>query len=92
MLSIYNLEVLLLILFTNSLQNKLGDTPLHLAAFKGNARVVELLLNRGADINARNKDNKLPYDLAKTPEVAAVLKNTVSTDAGDYLGDGGDSD
>ncbi|CAD5117431.1 DgyrCDS6201 [Dimorphilus gyrociliatus] len=74
------------------LQNKLGDTPLHLAAFKGNLKVVELLLNRGADINVRNRDKKLPYDLAKTPEVAAMLKTTVSMDAGDYLGDEGDSD
>jgi ankyrin repeat protein len=28
-------------------QNKLGDTPLHSAAWKGHAEAVELLLERG---------------------------------------------
>lgn len=29
------------------LQNKLGDTPLHAAAWKGYSDIVEMLLNKG---------------------------------------------
>lgn len=39
LLSVPNVEV--------NVQNKLGDTPLHNAAWKGHAEVVELLLEKG---------------------------------------------
>jgi len=41
-----------------------GATPLHLAASWGRPEVVELLLRKGADPNARNKDGKTPLGLA----------------------------
>lgn len=34
-----------------------GSTPLHCATWKGNQNVVELLLNVGADVNARNNND-----------------------------------
>jgi len=33
-----------------------GSTPLHCATWKGHLKVVETLLNHGADINARNNN------------------------------------
>jgi uncharacterized protein len=49
-----------------------GWTPLHLAAFFGHADVVELLLGRGADINARSANS-----IRNTPLHAAVAGGRV---------------
>jgi len=55
-------------------QNKLGDTPLHNAAWKGHADIVEALLERGADRTIRNNEKQTPFDLsAKNPEVGRLL-------------------
>ncbi|ESP05323.1 hypothetical protein LOTGIDRAFT_208351 [Lottia gigantea] len=55
-------------------KNKLGDTPLHSAAWKNHSAAVEILLNVGANPNIRNNDDKLPSELAKDPETAALLR------------------
>jgi len=39
-------------------------TPLHWASFKGHKAVVALLLEKGADINALNKDGRTPFMMA----------------------------
>jgi ankyrin repeat protein len=45
--------------------DKMGDTPLHLAAQNDRANVVEFLLANGADVNARNNNgSSTPLDLA----------------------------
>lgn len=55
-------------------QNKLGDTPLHNASWKGHADIVGLLLNQGAVTTIRNNEKQLPYDLAvRNPEVGRLL-------------------
>jgi len=41
-----------------------GNTPLHLAAEKGNLLVVEKLLDYGADMKAKNKSGDTPLHLA----------------------------
>ena len=36
-----------------------GNTPLHVAAINGREHVVKYLVGLGADINIKNKENKL---------------------------------
>lgn len=40
------------------------DTPLHDAALNGHIRLVKLLVERGADIHAKNRRGKTPLDIA----------------------------
>jgi ankyrin repeat protein len=37
-----------------------GETPLHVAAYRGSRRAVEVLLELGADPNARDEDGRTP--------------------------------
>ncbi len=41
-----------------------GDTALHLAAMKGNIPIIEFLLKKGANINAKDKFGATPLHLA----------------------------
>ncbi len=53
-----------------------GATPLHWAALRGHTEVVKLLLQRGADVSARNKSGETARDVAvraKRDEVARLL-------------------
>jgi len=56
-----------------------GRTPLHWAAEKGYGKIVQLLLGRGADINARGKTSRTPLTEAAakghTDVVQLLLKN-----------------
>ena len=54
-------------------QNDNLDTPLHLAAWKGNSEVVTVLLKNGADKNIENADGKTPPQLARTQEMKRLL-------------------
>ena len=42
-----------------------GFTPLHLAAFFGHSSAARVLLDRGADVNARTDDGRTPLTLAR---------------------------
>jgi hypothetical protein len=42
-----------------------GWTPLHVAAYEGSARAVEVLLNAGADARRRTPDGRTALDLAR---------------------------
>lgn len=48
-------------------------TPTHQAALCGHAHVVDFLIQKGADINAKTSDGLLPMHLAKTGEVVHLL-------------------
>jgi len=39
-----------------SVPDRDGDTPLHRAAGNGNAEIARMLLDKGADVNARDKE------------------------------------
>ena len=53
---------------------------MHRAARGGNASLINLLLERGARLDARDNDGSTPYDLVaapgrgNNPEIAALLK------------------
>ena len=42
-----------------------GETPLHAAARKGNTKMIQLLVAAGADVNAKDQDDKTPLYIAK---------------------------
>jgi ankyrin repeat protein len=47
--------------------NIAGNTAMHYAAQTGANRIVELLADRGAKLDVKNKDGKTPLDLALAP-------------------------
>jgi ankyrin repeat protein len=56
-------------------------TPLHAAAQKGDAKIILTLLYNGADLSLRNRQGKLPIDLAKEAghiEAAALLQQGIT--------------
>ncbi|XP_065836881.1 osteoclast-stimulating factor 1-like [Oscarella lobularis] len=75
-----------------NVQNKLGDTPLHGAAWKNHPAVIELLLLKGAKTDVRNNENKTPYELARAPESAKLLKVKRAAVRDDDYGGEDDSD
>ncbi|XP_071108291.1 osteoclast-stimulating factor 1-like [Haliotis cracherodii] len=78
-----------------NVQNKLGDTPLHSAAWKNHSEAVKMLLAKGARADIPNNERKLPFDLAKDPATAAMLKEAMGSTSSRYLegyGDEEDSD
>ena len=52
-----------------------GTTPLHLACMKGQREFIKPLLEKGADINAKNRFGQTPLDIASTPEIAKWLRD-----------------
>jgi ankyrin repeat protein len=78
-------------------KNVFGLTPLHVAASRGNTAVVKLLVEKGADMNARTNDGQTPYNLAvgeERGETAELLRSLGADQGpsrfpsltGDYLG------
>ena len=55
-------------------QNNRGDTPLHLACYRGFTDIVSLLVDYGADVTLENNQGKTPYVEADSQKHRAVLK------------------
>ena len=49
-------------------------TPLHSAAREGHKEVIELLIAKGADVNAKDDDGATPLDMADDKETADLLR------------------
>src|SRR6476619_8449655 len=47
--------------------NIYGQTALHVASYEGHLEVARLLLDRGANINAQNADDEIPFAKIFTP-------------------------
>lgn len=61
-------------------QNKMGDTPLHVAASHGHLSIVNLLLEAGGDTTLRNNSGITAEELA----CDSVIKNTIQMSQQQY--------
>jgi ankyrin repeat protein len=48
-------------------------TALYFASLNGHLEVVQLLLEKNADVNIANKSGQTPLHVAQTPEIANAL-------------------
>ena len=66
---------------------KYEDSPLHIAAYKNNADITLLLLEHGADVNAKSNYGKTVLHGAGSAEVAEILlKHSADVNAKNKLG------
>lgn len=59
--------------------NTYERTPLHIAAERGQTEIVDLLLKKGADINARDSSNGAPLSQGNTALILAAAMNHLDT-------------
>ena len=75
------------------------STPLHLAAGYNRTRIVEILLQHGADVHAKDKGGLVPlhnacsyghYEVGGAPRMGCVTKREISilTAGSEFIGDG----
>jgi ankyrin repeat protein len=57
-----------------NIQNVWDNTPLHRAALYGKIDIARILIDAGARKDIRDEDGRIPYDLARTPELKNLLK------------------
>lgn len=55
-----------------------GQTPLHLACFAGDCKIVQLLMSSGADKSIKDQSGKSPLDLCTTKLVMRYLDDLTS--------------
>lgn len=58
--------------------NERDLTPLLVAAKKNNIEIVKLLIEKGADLNAKDRDNKSAAEMTESDEIRALLSNNLS--------------
>ena len=70
---------------SNTIENRDGISPLHIAAASGNAEVLTLLLNRGADVNASNVNGTLVFPLHVAAVQGSVEAVNILLGSGAYI-------
>ena len=61
-------------------EDKYMETPLHYIAKSyymtddKKTEMIKIIINANVNINAKNWDNKTPFDLAENPQIAGILK------------------
>lgn len=55
-------------ILVNLANKSTGETPLHLAVSLKNKRIIEILMEKLAKVDKKNKKNQTPYDLVKDDE------------------------
>ncbi|CAF3781653.1 unnamed protein product [Rotaria sp. Silwood1] len=55
-----------------------GSTALHVAAYRGHEKIVELLLQKGASYSAINKFNNTPLDEARTDKIRQLIRRRMN--------------
>ncbi|AGJ99493.1 Ankyrin repeat domain and putative OTU-like cysteine protease [Wolbachia endosymbiont of Drosophila simulans wNo] len=71
--------------------NEHNDTPLHIAAYKGESKTVKFLLRVGAHVDISNNEGKTPIDIAEEnnrKDIAKIMHPLVSYKEVDVPGDG----
>jgi cytohesin len=72
-------------------RNRLGKTPLHQAVTSGSTRTVQWLIDRGADVNARDDTGMTPLHVAawwtSTERAKQLIAAGADLDARDAFGD-----
>lgn len=71
-----------------NISNRLGNTPLHVAAIKGHEEIARLLLEKGADTNIKNHSGNTPLQAAAKAQKTAtgVMMSRIHKDFRDFLG------
>ncbi|WP_341816915.1 ankyrin repeat domain-containing protein [Wolbachia endosymbiont (group A) of Agelastica alni] len=67
----------------NSAESEYGWTPLHCVVYYNRKDVVSILIDQGADISAKDKDGKTPFEIASEQNHTEVA-NFLSEKQGEY--------
>lgn len=83
-------ELILERIESNSLidqQDKIGETPLHLAFYRMSREIIEMLLQKNAKLDIKNRSGKRPTDLInlKDPKMAVeMLEELIEKNSGRF--------
>lgn len=59
-----------------NLPNAQGKTALHIAAQKGNKIIIQILLDKEADLNIKDHQGKTPLDYADAKAIKTLLSSS----------------
>lgn len=68
-------------------RGRTGDTPLHIAAINGNLEAIVLLLQEGAELNAKGEDGMTPLHYAVQMKQIDAIKILIEHDADPTVSD-----